>query len=57
VRDTCEAAAWHWRKGTINWPMGVYITLVHVAAVIGLMKVQDSMWQTRLLAFILWPIS
>eukprot|EP00953_Heterococcus_sp_UTEX-ZZ885_P013114 7497-Heterococcus_DN1.PRE.1 len=38
VKDTAEAIAYHWKNKSINWPMGVYITLVHVAAVIGLMN-------------------
>jgi hypothetical protein len=57
ARDTRDAIVHHYKAGTINWPMGAYITLVHVAAVIGLTYVSSAMWQTQLWAFILWPIT
>jgi hypothetical protein len=57
AKDTVEAIAYHWKNESINWPMGVYITLVHVAAVIGLFNVSVASWQTRFLALILWPIT
>jgi len=49
--------AYHHREGTINYPMGIYITLVHVVAAVGLLTVTSCKPQTLLWAFVLWPIS
>ena len=56
-KDAVSTVAYHWKNGSINWPVSIYITLVHIAAVVGLCTVQDCKWQTCLLAFILWPIT
>jgi stearoyl-CoA desaturase (delta-9 desaturase) len=37
--------------------MVIYLTLAHVAAVVGLFTLPYCKWQTLLLAFVLWPIS
>lgn len=55
AKDATEALAYHYREGNINWPLATYITLVHVAAIVGLFWVPAAMWQTKLWAFILWP--
>lgn len=49
----------HWKAGTINWPMSIYISLVHIVAVVGLMNVLQGQAskETLMFAFILWPIS
>lgn len=47
----------HWRNGTINWPMGIYVTLVHAVAITGILKLPQCSPETLLWAFILWPIS
>jgi stearoyl-CoA desaturase (delta-9 desaturase) len=57
TKQTVEALVFHYKEGNINWPMAVYITLVHVAAVIGLSKLPGACWQTQLFALILWPIT
>lgn len=57
AKDGVEAFVYHWKNKSINWPMAIYITLVHVAAVVGLMTIPQCKWQTLLLAFILWPIT
>lgn len=57
AKDTVDAMVYHWKNKSINWPMSIYITLVHFAAVVGLCTIPDCMWQTCLLAFILWPIT
>lgn len=57
AKDTTEAVVYHWKNKSINWPMAIYISLVHVAAVVGICTVVDCKWQTCLLAFILWPIT
>jgi stearoyl-CoA desaturase (delta-9 desaturase) len=41
----------------INWPMSIYIAVIHVGAAVGLYYLQDAKWQTLVWAFILWPIS
>jgi stearoyl-CoA desaturase (delta-9 desaturase) len=45
----------HWKD--LNWPMGIYITLVHVLAFVGWFYITSCKWQTLLWAFILWPIT
>eukprot|EP00587_Corethron_hystrix_P007979 CAMPEP_0113326862 /NCGR_PEP_ID=MMETSP0010_2-20120614/18844_1 /TAXON_ID=216773 ORGANISM="Corethron hystrix, Strain 308" /NCGR_SAMPLE_ID=MMETSP0010_2 /ASSEMBLY_ACC=CAM_ASM_000155 /LENGTH=332 /DNA_ID=CAMNT_0000187415 /DNA_START=180 /DNA_END=1178 /DNA_ORIENTATION=- /assembly_acc=CAM_ASM_000155 len=47
----------HYRNGAINWPMGIYVTLVHIAAAIGISRVTVVSKETLMWAFILWPIS
>lgn len=47
----------HYKEGTINWPMSIYITLVHVVGIIGLFKIPECSKETLLWAFCLWPIS
>ena len=37
--------------------MGIYVTLAHVLAAVGLITITACKWQTLLWAFILWPIS
>jgi len=44
----------HWTNKTINWPMGIYITLVHFVAAIGMTHVLDSDPKTILFSFVLW---
>jgi hypothetical protein len=57
VRDIPSVMAFHFREGNINWPMGIYITLVHVVAVYALFfKLSLCSAETLLWAFVLWPI-
>ena len=46
----------HYNEGTINWPMGIYISLVHVIGLVGATKVMDCSRETLMWAFLLWPI-
>mmetsp|Transcript_1692 Transcript_1692/g.2189 ORF Transcript_1692/g.2189 Transcript_1692/m.2189 type:complete len:334 (-) Transcript_1692:587-1588(-) len=55
--EIIKAISWHWKHGTINWPMSIYITLVHIWATIGLFKISSCKAETLLWSFILWPIS
>ena len=55
-RDIPNVVHHHWKEGNFNWPMIIYISLVHVAAVAGVAKVMDCSAQTLLWAFLLWPI-
>mmetsp|Transcript_5700 Transcript_5700/g.13689 ORF Transcript_5700/g.13689 Transcript_5700/m.13689 type:complete len:337 (-) Transcript_5700:183-1193(-) len=57
VRDIPSVVSHHWREGTLNWPMGIYVTLVHVVAAVGATKIAACSAETLLWAFILWPIS
>lgn len=57
LRDIPGVIAYHYKEGNINWPMGIYITLVHVVAVYALLfKVGQCSAETLLFAFLLWPL-
>jgi len=56
-RNWVKHTVYHYRAGNINWPMGLYITLVHYWATWGLRRLHVVSSQTLLWAFILWPIS
>eukprot|EP00957_Ditylum_brightwellii_P128975 9839105-Ditylum_brightwellii.AAC.1 len=56
-RDIPSLVSYHWKEGNINWPMGIYISLVHVVAAVGLLTVPKCSAETLLWAFLLWPIS
>lgn len=47
----------HYKEGNLNWPMIIYITLAHVAAVVGLFTIPFCHPYTLVWAFLLWPIS
>jgi len=47
----------HYREGNLNWPMIIYISLAHVAAIVGLFTIRHCHPWTLLWAFMLWPIS
>lgn len=57
VRDIPNVVGHHWRERTFNWPMIIYVTLVHSTALYGIAKLSQCTTQTLLWAFILWPIS
>ena len=44
------------RKGDVNYPMAIYMSLVHVAAAVGVVKAFECSAESLLFAFILWPI-
>jgi hypothetical protein len=48
--------AHHYKQGNINWPMSIYISLVHIVAFYGLFRVVECQKETLLLAFLLWPV-
>ena len=56
IGDSISTAARHYKDGTLNWPMIIYISLVHIAAVIGVFHVPYCSYYTLLWAYILWPI-
>lgn len=41
-RDIPKLVSQHWKEGNFNWPMIVYISLVHIVAVIGLLTVPKA---------------
>jgi stearoyl-CoA desaturase (delta-9 desaturase) len=57
VRDIPSVVSYHWKNKSINWPMGIYISLIHVAAVAGALRLGRCSAETLMWAFILWPIS
>ena len=46
----------HYKQGNINWPMLVYISLVHFVAIAGLFAIPRCSKETLLWAFVLWPV-
>jgi len=52
-----EAVEKHWRGGTLNYPMGIYITLCHYWALIGCARLTSVSAPTLLWAYVLWPIT
>ena len=55
-RDIPGLIKHHYSEGNINWPMGIYISLVHIVAAVGLTKIPQCSPETLAWAFILWPI-
>lgn len=51
-----RAAGSHWKAGSINWPMCLYLSLVHMAFGVGIATIASCKWQTLALAFVLWFI-
>ena len=56
VRDIPKVISYHYKEGNVNWPMLIYISLVHAAAAYGVGKLTQCSSETLLWAFILWPI-
>ena len=46
----------HWKEGNFNWPMIIYVSLVHCTALVGVAKITSCSIETLLWAFLLWPI-
>lgn len=56
VRDIPGLVKHHYKEGNINWPMGIYISIVHMVAIAGIFAVPRCFKETLMWAFILWPI-
>ena len=54
--ESFNNAVYHYKKGNLNWPMIIYVTLVHTVAFLGLLRVHQCSPETLFWAFILWPI-
>lgn len=57
IQNIAKTAVRHYKEGNLNWPMIIYLSLAHVAALIGLFTIPNCKPLTLLWAFILWPIS
>ena len=57
IQESIDAFVYHYKNGNINWPMVVFLTLAHVAAVIGLFSIQYCHRYTLFWSFVLWFIS
>jgi stearoyl-CoA desaturase (Delta-9 desaturase) len=57
LMDALRTTVRHYKEGHFNWPMIIYIALIHASAVTGLFYLQSAHTYTLLWAFILWPIS
>lgn len=57
INDSVATVMRHYKAGNFNWPMIIYISLAHVASIIGLFCIPSCHPYTLLWAFILWPIS
>jgi stearoyl-CoA desaturase (delta-9 desaturase) len=57
IKESVETVVRHYKEGNQNWPMIIYITLAHVAAVIGLFSLAECHKYTLLWSCILWQIS
>lgn len=55
--EILDTMAYHYKHGNLNYPMIIYITLVHIVAVMGLLAVPQCSKETLMWAFALWPIS
>jgi len=55
--EAYRTVARHYKEGNLNWPMIIYISLAHVAALFGLFSLSYCSRYTLLWAFICWPIS
>lgn len=56
ISDSIRTVTRHYKEGNLNWPMIIYITLAHIAGIIGLFSIGQCHKYTLLWAFILWPI-
>jgi len=56
-REIPSVIAYHHNGTGLNWPMLIYIGLVHAIALVGLFTIPKCSAETLIWAFILWPIS
>ena len=59
LSDSVDDVVHHFRAGTINWAMVIFLSLAHAAAVWGLWLVTSAQVDSRTLwwALFLWPVS
>ena len=56
LKDVPSHVAYHYKQGNFNYPMIIYISLVHMVALAGLVYMFQASRETLLWAFCLWPI-
>jgi len=56
-REIPSLVKYHWKEGNINWPMSIYVSLVHYVALVGVGRLTQCSSETLMWAFCLWPIS
>ena len=55
-KDVPKNVAYHYKNGNLNYPMIIYISLVHMVAAAGVYYLPLASKETLLWAFCLWPI-
>lgn len=55
--DIPSVISHHWKARSFNWPMIVYISLVHAVGIIGIFYLPKCSKHTLLWTFILWPVT
>ena len=55
-KEVPQNVAYHYKQGNLNWPMIIYISLVHMVALGGVLALPHASRETLLWAFCLWPI-
>ena len=55
-RDIPGLVSHHYKAGNVNWPMLIYVTLVHTLAVVGIPTIAKCSRETLMWAFLCWPI-
>jgi len=56
-KDIPSVVRYHFANKSVNYPMGIYITIVHIVAAVGFFTIPQCKPETLIWAFILWPIS
>jgi hypothetical protein len=56
TKECVSNVVYHFKSGNINWPMTIYLALVHTAAIVGILTIPSCRWETLLWAFLLWPL-
>ena len=57
ISDTFDAITHHVKAGTVNWPMVIFLSLAHAAAVWGAFSISQCDYRTLIFAFLMWPLS
>jgi len=52
-----SAIVQHWKAGTINWTLTIWVILVHISAIVGIIDIPHCKKETLLWAYLLAPIS
>ncbi len=57
VKESIQIAKFHYNHDNLNYPMLIFISLAHLAAIVGIHQLQYCSKYTLLFAFLLWPFS